>query len=105
MRAPVSVSVDGGRHWRQLPEPYVYTEPTLDYILPRGGPALGGTRLTIHGKDVYDKAQSLGLQCVAHAGEEGPASYITDALDMLRSVGHAHTLSFPFSHGIPPPLP
>ena len=32
---------------------------------------------------VYAKARSLGLRAVAHAGEEGPAAYITDALDLL----------------------
>jgi len=32
---------------------------------------------------VFAKARSLGLRLVAHAGEEGPAAYITDALDVL----------------------
>lgn len=32
---------------------------------------------------VFAKARELGLRAVAHAGEEGPASYITDALDIL----------------------
>ncbi len=32
---------------------------------------------------VFAKASSLGLRLVAHAGEEGPASYIWDALDLL----------------------
>lgn len=32
---------------------------------------------------VFAQAASLGLHRVAHAGEEGPASYITDALDLL----------------------
>ncbi|HEY5890475.1 MAG TPA: adenosine deaminase, partial [Acidimicrobiia bacterium] len=31
----------------------------------------------------YQHARSLGLRCVAHAGEEGPPSYVTDALDIL----------------------
>ncbi|MGL4207403.1 MAG: adenosine deaminase [Aeromonadaceae bacterium] len=32
---------------------------------------------------VFAQAKSLGLRLVAHAGEEGPASYIWDALDLL----------------------
>lgn len=31
----------------------------------------------------YQHARSLGLRCVAHAGEEGPPSYVADALDIL----------------------
>jgi adenosine deaminase len=33
--------------------------------------------------EVYAKAREAGLHLVAHAGEEGPASYITDSLDLL----------------------
>jgi adenosine deaminase len=33
---------------------------------------------------VFAKARSLGLRAVAHAGEEGPAAYITEALDVLK---------------------
>lgn len=32
---------------------------------------------------LFARCQSLGLPAVAHAGEEGPASYIEDALDIL----------------------
>ena len=32
---------------------------------------------------VFDMAAGLGLRRVAHAGEEGPPSYISDALDLL----------------------
>lgn len=32
---------------------------------------------------VFDTAASYGMHRVAHAGEEGPASYITDSLDLL----------------------
>ncbi|KUL53684.1 MULTISPECIES: adenosine deaminase [unclassified Streptomyces] len=35
-------------------------------------------------KEVYEAAAALGLRLVAHAGEEGPPSYITEALDVLR---------------------
>jgi adenosine deaminase len=33
---------------------------------------------------VFDRARAEGLVCVAHAGEEGPPSYISEALDILR---------------------
>lgn len=32
---------------------------------------------------VFSRARALGLRAVAHAGEEGPPSYITGALDLL----------------------
>lgn len=32
---------------------------------------------------VFARARSLGLRAVAHAGEEGPAAYIREALDLL----------------------
>ena len=34
--------------------------------------------------EVYEKARSHGLKCVAHAGEEGPPEYVWEALDKLR---------------------
>ncbi|MFJ7275005.1 adenosine deaminase [Kitasatospora sp. NPDC098663] len=34
-------------------------------------------------REVYRRAAEAGLRRVAHAGEEGPASYITEALDVL----------------------
>ena len=33
---------------------------------------------------VFARARELGLHCVAHAGEEGPAAYIETALDLLK---------------------
>ena len=33
---------------------------------------------------VYERARELGLRCVAHAGEEGPAEYVREALDVLK---------------------
>jgi adenosine deaminase len=33
--------------------------------------------------DVYARARAEGLHLVAHAGEEGPASYVRDAVDVL----------------------
>jgi len=35
-------------------------------------------------KNVYEKAHQLGFLTVAHAGEEGPAAYIWEALNMLK---------------------
>ena len=39
---------------------------------------------------VYERARSLGLLAVAHAGEEGPPAYIEEALDLLhvRRIDH-----------------
>ncbi|WP_369389091.1 adenosine deaminase [Streptomyces sp. CG1] len=34
-------------------------------------------------REVYEAAAALGLRRVAHAGEEGPPDYITEALDVL----------------------
>jgi adenosine deaminase len=34
---------------------------------------------------VFARCRDLGWRAVAHAGEEGPASYITDALDLLKA--------------------
>lgn len=33
---------------------------------------------------VFDRARGLGLHVVAHAGEEGPAEYVWEALDLLK---------------------
>lgn len=35
-------------------------------------------------QEVFKQAQDLGLRLVAHAGEEGPASYIWEALELLQ---------------------
>jgi len=43
-------------------------------------------------REVFDRARSEGLLAVAHAGEEGPADYIWQALDLL----HAHRID----HGV-----
>ncbi len=34
-------------------------------------------------KEVFDRARSEGMLTVAHAGEEGPADYVREALDLL----------------------
>ncbi|HWG23158.1 adenosine deaminase [Actinospica sp.] len=33
---------------------------------------------------VFERAREMGLRCVAHAGEEGPAEYVWEALDVLK---------------------
>ena len=35
-------------------------------------------------KDIFDSARSKGFMTVAHAGEEGPAEYVWEALDLLK---------------------
>jgi adenosine deaminase len=64
---------------------------TLDAILALGTPILGiGLDSAEVGNppskfvDVFAKARAAGLHVVAHAGEEGPPSYIWEALDLLR---------------------
>ena len=34
---------------------------------------------------VFERARELGLRCVAHAGEEGPAQYVRETLDVLKA--------------------
>lgn len=35
-------------------------------------------------KEVFERARDLGLRTVAHAGEEGPSSYIWEAIELLQ---------------------
>jgi len=35
-------------------------------------------------KEIFSEARKKGLHCVAHAGEEGPPSYVTNTLDHLK---------------------
>ena len=58
-------------------------EPYLDRIVGVGldSAEVGHPPTTFTG--VFDRARALGLQPVAHAGEEGPASYDREALDDL----------------------
>ena len=39
--------------------------------------------------EVFDRARAEGMLTVAHAGEEGPADYVRDALDLLHAAGIA----------------
>jgi adenosine deaminase len=59
-------------------------EPYLEYFI---GVGLDSSELG-HPPEkfarVFAKSRELGLRAVAHAGEEGPADYIVDALDILK---------------------
>lgn len=64
----------------------------LERLLAMGAPIVGvGLDNTEIGyppglfKDVYARAEEAGLRRTAHAGEEGPASNIRDALDLLHA--------------------
>ncbi|HMG53400.1 MAG TPA: adenosine deaminase, partial [Kofleriaceae bacterium] len=74
---------------RHLPEADALA--TLDAALPFRSDFIGvgldsGERGNPPGKfeRAFARARGLGLHPVAHAGEEGPAGYIRDALDLLR---------------------
>jgi adenine deaminase len=41
-------------------------------------------------REVFDRARQEGLLTVAHAGEEGPADYVREALDLLHAVRIDH---------------
>lgn len=63
---------------------------TLDQALPHAGAFIGvGLDSAEHGHppgafaEVYARARAAGLRVVAHAGEEGPAGYIREALGAL----------------------
>jgi adenosine deaminase len=72
---------------RHLPEDDALA--TLEAALPRGdfiGVGLDSGELgnpPIKFERVFAKARALGLHAVAHAGEEGPAEYVRQALDLL----------------------
>ncbi len=74
---------------RHLPESDAFA--TLDAALPFRSEILGvGLDSGELGNPpskferVFAKARSLGLHPVAHAGEEGPAAYIREAIDLLK---------------------
>ncbi len=67
-------------------------ESTLEYRAQRPGSSIIGIGLDSSELghppskfvDAFAKAREHGLKVCAHAGEEGPASYIVDALDLLK---------------------
>lgn len=65
-------------------------ERTLDEVLPWRDRIIGvGLDSSEKGnppskfRQVFDRARDLGFLTVAHAGEEGPAEYVREALDLL----------------------
>jgi adenosine deaminase len=74
---------------RHLPEADAFA--TLELAMPHlgriHGVGLDSSELGHPPSDfqrVFQRCRELGLRAVAHAGEEGPAAYITDALDLLQ---------------------
>jgi adenosine deaminase len=58
-------------------------EPYLDRITGVGLDSAEVGHPPVKFREVYEAAAALGLRRVAHAGEEGPPEYITEALDVL----------------------
>ena len=57
--------------------------PHLDRIVGVGLDSAEVGHPPVKFREVYEAAAALGLRRVAHAGEEGPPEYITEALDVL----------------------
>lgn len=73
---------------RHLPEEAAFAtleqaKPYLDHIVGVGLDSSEVGHPPEKFKNVFKAALGLGLKTVAHAGEEGPAQYIIDAMDML----------------------
>jgi adenosine deaminase len=58
-------------------------KPYLDRIVGIGLDSAEVGHPPVKFREVYEAAAALGLRRVAHAGEEGPPEYITEALDVL----------------------
>ncbi|WP_406168808.1 adenosine deaminase [Streptomyces sp. NBC_00996] len=58
-------------------------KPYLDRIVGIGLDSAEVGHPPVKFREVYEAAGALGLRRVAHAGEEGPPAYITEALDVL----------------------
>ncbi|GAB2487884.1 adenosine deaminase [Nocardiopsis aegyptia] len=59
--------------------------PHLDHISAVGRDSAEVGHPPAKFTEVFAAARDMGLRCVAHAGEEGPASYIWQALDLLKA--------------------
>jgi adenosine deaminase len=59
-------------------------EPFLDKIAGLGLDSSERNFPPADFKRLFDAARSRGLRLVAHAGEEGPAAFVRDALDVLK---------------------
>jgi adenine deaminase len=60
-------------------------KPFKDWIIAVGLDSSEKDRPPSMFKEVFDKAHDQGYLSVAHAGEEGPAEYIWEALELLKS--------------------
>lgn len=58
-------------------------EPHLDRIIGVGLDSAEVGHPPSKFTEVFRRARALGLRAVAHAGEEGPPKYVTEALDLL----------------------
>jgi len=58
-------------------------EPHLDRIIGVGLDSAEAGHPPSKFTEVFRRARELGLRAVAHAGEEGPAEYVAEALDLL----------------------
>ena len=61
------------------------TLPYREWILAVGLDSSEVGNPPVKFRDVYDRARESGLLAVAHAGEEGPPSYVWEALDVLKA--------------------
>ncbi|MDQ7250969.1 adenosine deaminase [Dongia sedimenti] len=59
-------------------------EPFLDRVVGLGLDSSERDFPPADFKRLYDAARAKGLRLVAHAGEEGPAAFVRDALDVLK---------------------
>jgi adenosine deaminase len=60
-------------------------EPWLDHLAAVGLDSAEAGNPPEKFARVFERARAMGLKTVAHAGEEGPASYVTKALDALKA--------------------
>ncbi|WP_069811537.1 adenosine deaminase [Streptomyces sp. TP-A0874] len=65
-------------------ETFEAARPHLDRIAAVGLDSAEAGNPPSKFREVYAQARAAGLKCVAHAGEEGPPAYITEALDVLK---------------------
>lgn len=67
-------------------------KPYLDRIIAVGLDSAEAGHPPARFAAVFERARRLGLRAVAHAGEEGPAEYVAQALDLLgvERIDHGH---------------
>ncbi len=60
-------------------------QPFKKWIIAVGIDSSEQNRPPVLFEKLFEKARELGYLCVAHAGEEGPADYVWQALELLKS--------------------